>query len=271
MDQTTNPFFIIGCTRSGTTLLRNLLRLHPNLNAPEETFFYRWGEPYGSDGYRHVYLNNPTIKHHQSLDGIVPEHADAMLAQSSSRRELSVRYGRAFLRRTQRGDRWFDKTPQNIYGVLLIRAQFPTSKIIHIHRHPLNVVASLRTGKVMPKQSLVAAVNYWVEAMQIIGVYRQLPNNNLIELAYEELVTAPIITMGELLDHLGEDVSQYDFSKIITPTKAKSEPELGDIYVEPDRSKYQEILTSDEIDFVLKYCAPYMEQFGYKDLRMVES
>ena len=55
------PFFILGCVRSGTTMLRNALRLHPNLASPEETHFYRWGEPFGSVALNRMLANNPVL------------------------------------------------------------------------------------------------------------------------------------------------------------------------------------------------------------------
>lgn len=256
------PFFIIGCARSGTTLLRNVLRLHPNLNAPEETFIYRWGEPFATDGFRHPYLHNPTIKHHQEIDGIAAEKAAEVLAKSKTRSDFSNRYARVFLERAKNGQRWFDKTPQNIYGILLIRAQFPDSKIIHIHRNPLNVITSLMLGQVMPKQSLVAAVNYWIEAMQIIDVYKKIPDNNLIELRYEALLESPESTLSQLLSDLGEDPAVYDFSKLILPPDVPLQP--GDIVIEPEKDKYQQVLSAEDISFILRYCGPYMKRYGYQ-------
>jgi hypothetical protein len=36
---TTSPFFLIGCARSGTTLLRTMLNHHPEVAIPPESFF----------------------------------------------------------------------------------------------------------------------------------------------------------------------------------------------------------------------------------------
>ena len=49
--QDNTPFFVLGCVRSGTTLLRDILRQHPRLESPEETHFFRWSDPYGSPRY----------------------------------------------------------------------------------------------------------------------------------------------------------------------------------------------------------------------------
>ena len=50
----TAPFFLVGCVRSGTTLLRNLLRQHPNLESPEETHFFRWPHSFGTGDFNHI-------------------------------------------------------------------------------------------------------------------------------------------------------------------------------------------------------------------------
>ena len=34
-----SPFFIVGCGRSGTTLLRTMLNHHPNVAVPVESLF----------------------------------------------------------------------------------------------------------------------------------------------------------------------------------------------------------------------------------------
>jgi len=44
------PFFIVGCARSGTSLLRDLLRSHPRLSIPTEShfipaFYHCYGNP----------------------------------------------------------------------------------------------------------------------------------------------------------------------------------------------------------------------------------
>src|SRR5262245_23713200 len=39
-DQNTDPFFIVGCSRSGTTLLQVLIDAHPRLAVPPESHIY---------------------------------------------------------------------------------------------------------------------------------------------------------------------------------------------------------------------------------------
>src|SRR5688572_15305042 len=61
------PFFVLGCVRSGTTMLRDALRMHPNLACPEETHFFRWGEPYGTEAMSRSLSNNAVLKKHREI------------------------------------------------------------------------------------------------------------------------------------------------------------------------------------------------------------
>ena len=64
------PFFVLGCVRSGTTLLRDILKLHTRLESPEETHFFRWADPYASPRYERNYVGVKLFKNHQEIDGV---------------------------------------------------------------------------------------------------------------------------------------------------------------------------------------------------------
>jgi len=152
------PFFIVGCVRSGTTLLRDVLRRHPNLASPEETHFFRWSDPFGTDMGLKPFLTNPVLKKHRELDGITENKFRAILKKSVPRADLCRKYMRTYIEKNKpEATRWFDKTPQNVYGAAMIAAEFPGSKILHIVRNPLDVVSSLRIGKIVKVENLVGA------------------------------------------------------------------------------------------------------------------
>ena len=245
------PFFLVGCVRSGTTLLRDLLRRHPRLECPEETHFFRWADPFGSFRYRSHYTKSKLLKTHREMDGFKEYGFHHILNHTHDRREMMSHYGRKFLElRGNPGGRWFDKTPQNVYGVLLIDAAWPCARFIHIHRHPLNVVASLMEGAVMPVHDLNGAINYWNEAADILERFRALAGERLMEISYESLTAAPGDTLARLLEFLGEDSSamQADFED-----------------VHPERNKYVEKLESPQIEEVLTRTRRGREQYGYGD------
>jgi len=244
-----SPFFILGSPRSGTTMLRDLLRLHPRLECPEETHFFRWADPFSSYRFNVQYRNGKLFSRHRDLDGI--DHAAFFKAFDTvnSKREIADWYGQEFLRVQGNPDgRWFDKTPQNVYSILLISAIYPDAKFVHIHRNPLNVVASLKEGKVIPTQPLRAAISAWVESAMILTQFRQGFSDRLFELPYEAVTTDARASLTRCLTFLEEDPELLDFSQV---------------EVHKEKNKYKNILNKAEVEQVKLQTEPYLSQYGY--------
>ncbi|HSI57060.1 MAG TPA: sulfotransferase [Ideonella sp.] len=244
------PFFIVGCVRSGTTLLRDALRMHPNLACPEETHFFRWGEPFGTEQSSRVLTNNVVLKRHREIDGISESEFKAMLGVSTSRAELYTRYMALYAKRNKPGaTRWFDKTPQNIYGALLAASSMQKAKFVHIVREPINVVASLRIGRVVKVENLVGACNYWVEAVQIAAGLKRAYPGRFYEFRYEDFVRQPLPQLELLLGFLGEQFDPTWFSKLNTR--------------EVDHQQ-EGVLSAEELAQVHKLCDAVRQRYGYE-------
>jgi hypothetical protein len=243
---------VLGCVRSGTTMLRDALRMHPHLAGPEETHFFRWGEPYGTDSMMRSLSNNAVLKRHRELDGITEAEFAEMLKQCTSRAELYWRYMTLYIHRKKPGaTRWFDKTPQNVYGALLAASSMPRSKFVHIVREPINVVASLRIGRIMKVDALTGACNYWNEAVQIIaGLKRAFPAR-VYELRYEEFVARPQRQMELLLDFIGEPFDARWFSGLVT---------------RPVDHQQDGVLSEDEKATVRQLCGSGRRRYGYEQM-----
>lgn len=248
-----NPFFIVGCPRSGTTILRNVIKLDPNLDCPEETFFYRWTEPFGSDTFTKTYFNNHTIIKHRELDGITEEQFEGIYNSSNTRKELQNRYMEQFLKiKGNETIRWFDKTPQNIFGSLLLASDYVDSKFIHIYRHPLNVIASLSMGRMLAKHNLKAALNTWKESIAIANELTKFAPEKIINVKYEEFIKFPfktLQTIGSFIDH--------DFSKIVIPK---------DMIGHGSQTRYKEAFEEGEINFILNQCSNEIKKLSYTQL-----
>jgi LPS sulfotransferase NodH len=248
----TSPFFVVGAVRSGTTMLRDLLRLHPRLECPEETHFFRWADPFGSHRYNTLCSGQVKLmKQHRQIDKIDETAFIELLQTSTSRGELAERYGRLYCKTRSNPDaRWFDKTPQNVYGILLIKAMFPNSVFVHIHRNPLNVVTSVFQGRVIRGQSLVAAINFWLESVLIIQQFKEAWPDRLIELSYENLTADPHKSLSTLIEALGEDPNQFDLGA--APFK-----------VHEEQNRFQSVLSPRQVEQVMSACEPYMTLYNY--------
>lgn len=243
------PFFILGCVRSGTTMLRNILRMHPNLAAPEETHFYRWPEPFGTETCLRQLSGNKTLLAHRAIDTVTEKEFRQILAKATSRRELYQSYMRLFIRKTKpEAGRWFDKTPQNVYGASMIAADFPKSRFVHIVRNPLDVVLSLRAGKVMHVDSLVGAANYWRESAAILQTLRKAHPARVLELRYEDFVGDPRAGVARVLEFVREPF----------------DPAFMDAFeAAPSHYDHAGLLGVSEMATVRRVCAPWAERYGY--------
>ena len=243
-------FFIVGCVRSGTTLLRNLLKQHPNLMCPEETHIFRWADPFDSNDFKYKYNHGEVLKQHRQIDGVAEQDFKQIQTDSWDRKDFFINYLKAFKRvQGVSHKRCFDKTPQNIYGLPLIKAFFPKAKIIFIVRNPLNVVSSLLMGRGLNPQSLAGAINFWKESVLILNELRPILNDNLIEIHYEKLTQNPQAELQKLFVSLGEKAFEI---KDIT----------SQVHVYNDL--YKQELQQKDIDKIVLELADWMDYYGYK-------
>jgi len=200
-----SPLFIVGAVRSGTTLTRDLLRRVPNFICPEETHFFRWSEPYRTPHSWQPHRNNHLLKKHRDMDGVSPEVFEQVLNQSRNKSELQRNYITAFARAKGLTEpyRWFDKTPQNVYGAPLIAQEMPGARFLHLIRNPLNVVASLVLGRQVKIPDLHGACNYWIEAVQIMTTVGAAYPDRVLTMRYEDLIVDVPGSMARILDHAG--------------------------------------------------------------------
>lgn len=196
------PLFILGCVRSGTTLVRDLLRRVPGVIIPEETHFFRWSEPFRTPHSRLTLRNNAILKTHRGLDGVPEDAFQAMLTGSRTRKELQRRYVTAFAKaKGLTGPyRWCDKTPQNVYGAALIMQEMPRAKLLHMVRNPLNVVASLKLGRQVKVSDIHAACNYWCEAVMIMRTINRAFPGRVMTMRYETLIADVPAAMVDIID-----------------------------------------------------------------------
>ena len=243
------PLFMIGCVRSGTTLVRDLIKRGENIICPEETHYYRWGEPFGTRGFERAVLNGPVLKAHRKRDGLREVRFAELYRQSTGRGDLLVRHVREMARsRGLSTYRWFDKTPQNVYGLNMIADDFPDAVYLHMVRNPLNVVTSLKIGKVIKIDDIRAACSYWLEAVALVRQFRKANERKVLEVRYEDLVE-------DVPRHLAEIFRLFD---------QPYEPRRYSVAdANPERNLYRKHLDDEEVAFVRRQCGQVAERYGY--------
>src|SRR4051812_40353968 len=182
------PFFIVGVPRSGTTLLRQMLRGHPRLATPRESHFVPPALSAASgDAALDVILTS-----RQFAEWGIDADAVRRRARLTDRTPAAaVRAAFETYAESQGKPRWGDKTPGYVRRMPQLAAAFPGAKFVHIIRDGRQVAASLSETWWGPHDILFAA-DHW---RRIIGEARAavgaLPPSQYLEVRYADLVADP--------------------------------------------------------------------------------
>lgn len=195
------PFpFVVGCRRSGTTLLRAMLASHPEVAVPPES---RFMTPLVPEGLGQLFDGLRLLDDLYDNDWFGRWQLRRQLVEASFRDEPPVTYAEALRRiyglwATQRGKtRYADKTPDHVLRIGAVTALFPEARIVHIVRDGRDVAASfLELGWVDRIERAALEWRYRVLAGREAG--SQLPKLRYHEVLYEDLVERPERTLRAL-------------------------------------------------------------------------
>ena len=255
---TATPAFIVGFTRSGTTLLDQILDSHPKMQVMEEK----------------------EVIHHDLIDEVAEAHGDHNAAlptlSEGEIKDLRDLYFRSIERYVERDPAtlFVDKFPLNIRHLPLIVRVFPKAKIILALRHPCDVVLSnfmqdFKMNNAMANfLTLEDTAHCYAEVMGLWQKCVELLPMDFHVVRYEALVANFEQEVRQLLEFLevGWDDAVLDHvahaknrSAITTPSyQAVTEP----IY---NRARYRWKRYSEQFKPVMGELSPFIEAFGYAE------
>lgn len=207
--------FLVGCPRSGTTLLQSLLAAHPNITSfPESQFFIYLFSTYEPKRKR-LGLSSRQVK--PRLEKFLREsHASEMSYLLPKLPLPTVLYTSVFVRLLDRmaqqenATLWIEKTPDHLHYIDYIEKQIRGVKFIHIIRNGIDVVASLYdVRKQYPKEWHVEPANVdlclqrWLKDVNLSLKYHRAANHLLIR--YEDLVEKTEAVLTQICHFMGVD------------------------------------------------------------------
>ncbi len=191
-------FFIVGCPRSGTTMVQQALNRHPQVVIPPETKFF-----FSFLGHSH----RQQLRHLDRLDadlGIrLPRPAACIQSAADGRAFYEAMAGQYVRQRNKPAVTHFgEKTPEHTGHLPRIRHLFPDAKILVLYRDGRDVASSLRK---MPWASPDLYVNFlvWLYYQRAVRDARidDLPGVRFAR--YEDIVADPAGEFADILDFLG--------------------------------------------------------------------
>ncbi len=257
-DTLPQPVFILGFPRSGTTLVEQTLSAHPRISAGDEL-------PLISD-----------------ITGMMSRMFDSPLAYPEALAELWMadhREGLDSLRNhylekvrqrdvVEPGAAWFtDKMPLNETHLGLIALLFPGAPLIHVLRHPLDVVLSVFSNHLTHgffcSYELETAARHYVLVMDLVEHYRREMTLRYLPIRYEDIVDDQGASVRRMLDFIGEpfDEGCLRFHENRRYARTASYAQVTEKLYDRSRFRYRHYLA--QLEPVIPILRPVIERLGY--------
>jgi Sulfotransferase family len=220
------PIFLVGCPRSGTTLLRDLFRSHEEVAFPPRETHYlpllyeAYGDPSTATQARRLVRNIETNWRYRTWLG----SGYAARIPDSQRYSFGglVDWMMSDWARSNGAGRWGDKTPGYALQIPLLSRIFPGARFINIVRDPHDVVGSLMEqgfGSPYPGWCAVTWTRHVDAADAAAG---SLPRGTVTTLRYEDLVRDPGGTLEWVCAEVGLPFSELMLT-VSRPTASTGE------------------------------------------------
>ena len=235
-----SPVFVVGCPRSGTTLVQTMLDSHPRLSVLYEADFLV-DIPLGLRSSLANASKAVTLAEaHPSFGTDTSFQADSFDARTASTafRELGITDAAGAMRAlaasqalAQGKRRWGNKTPKALLHIAQLAIVYPDAQFIHMIRDGRDSASSNALGD----RNLVQSALLWragVRAGRRAGSH--LGPARYLEVRLEELLSSPEEQIRRMCAFLGEDFDQSllhfhaTARKRIPPSHLPIHPRLGE-------------------------------------------
>ncbi len=180
------PLFICGLFRSGSTLVEQILAAHDDVTAGGELEWL------------------PALARQHLVPALGHGRIDA---DSPAVQSMRTQYLDAIRRLFPDARQVTDKRPDNFLYIGLIKAMFPTAKIVHTRRHPLDNGLSLfflHLGHAMPCATDLSHIAHWtLQYRRLMVHWQSLYPDSIHDVDYDHLVAEPRQEIDQLLRFAG--------------------------------------------------------------------
>ncbi len=206
------PVFIVGMLRSGTTLVEQILATHPAIHAGGELEYFR------------------------SLAGQLPErlgggqlYPDCLKAlDAGTVNAASTAYMERIQKHLGEAKRFTDKNPLNFEHLGLIRLMFPSARVIHCRRDPMDLCLSIYFQHFSERHDFAYSFSdiakYHRQYEQLMAHWHSVFPGRIHDLQYEDLVADLEPVSRALFTYLDLewDASCLEFHRTVRPVGTAS-------------------------------------------------
>jgi tetratricopeptide (TPR) repeat protein len=258
LEDIAQPIFILGFPRSGTTLVEQTLSAHPRITAGDELPF----------------VNELTVAMPRTLNS--PLGYPEALAElwMGDRRDGLEELRDYYLQRVRRlgipapEAAWFtDKMPLNETHLGLIALIFPAAPLIHVLRHPLDVVLSTFANHLTHgfycAYALESAARHYLLTMDLVEHYRAQLALRYLPVRYEDIVDDQEASVRRMLDFIGEPFDRrcLDFHQNRRYARTASYAQVTEPLYDGSRYRYRHYRR--QLAPAIEILMPAIERLGY--------
>lgn len=212
-DRNDRPIIVLGCPRSGTTLVQVMLHSHPRIAIPPETRFLL-----PAYERRLAFGDLRLSRNRRALARFIVRRRGNRFRDLGLDRRQTIRtildgpptlgsaLGIVFAAYAQRfgRERWGDKRPYYHQHIEVILRLFPDAQLVYLVRDPRDCVASLKRMPWWGRDSY-HAIAAWAESIDHLEEATRRWPAAVVPVQYERLVAEPEHELKILCARLGED------------------------------------------------------------------
>ena len=278
------PFFIVGASRSGTTMMRLLLNAHSRIGVPKEMAYFErcaiagaletWQNPVFKQGDYAAFVQAFLKRRSIALEGLDTDQlAKEILADELINLERPIRVALDAWTKKEGKETWGEKTPKNLFYVDKIYEMMPDARFIYIIRDPRAVVNSMNRFARFVDDSILNAFN-WLQAAEYGYqlLMRSVPSEKRLSIKYEHLVSDVEGTTRRICTFLDEPFED-EMLAFYMKSRGDLHPNAGqlggvDTLTQPISTvsvdKWRDQLQARDIALVEAVCADAMQVHGYE-------
>jgi Flp pilus assembly protein TadD len=252
------PIFVLGFPRSGTTLVEQTLSAHPHIVAGDEL----------------PYVNEITETMQRTLNSPLG-YPEALAELWMGDRRHGLDELRDYYLERVRGQevatsdaRWFtDKMPLNETHLGLIALLFPQAPLIHVLRHPLDVVLSVFSNNLTHgfycAYALDSAAQHYRLILELVEHYRAELTLRYLPVRYEDIVDDQEASVRRMLDFIGEpfDAGCLDFHENRRYARTASYAQVAEPLYHASRYRWRHYRR--QLAPAVEILRPVIERLGY--------
>ncbi|NEQ39106.1 MAG: sulfotransferase [Okeania sp. SIO3I5] len=259
--------FVVGCPRSGTTLLQSMLAAHPQIASLVESHFC--GAIFDNRGFYRKKFGLASKLTRKKLNKCLEEIGFPEMKQHLPKFGLfASQYVKGFVKildlYTQQQNQiiWLEKTPKHLHYIDDLERYIKNIKFIHIIRNGADVVASLfDVTQQYPDiwggaRDIDTCIQRWIEDINLTKYHLSKFNHTLVE--YEKLVENPTEVLTEVCQFVGVEFTEkmlQDYQVVAKQVTLKNEPwkaSVGEKLNSSNSKKFQKLFNQEQQTYILK-------------------